>query len=191
MRLEAVSAREGWQMTRKATGEGESRMTRRAFVGKTAKVLALVVAALVGLWLTPLVIGALVEMLAQPQSSLELLLFLLMAVVAAVVSVAPPMVMGMVGAAVWRRRPGLAGAIAGGVGCVASAVACGLTDRATVVRVGPLRVSLLPHDRPSWVALLITLAIGVAWWAFFGNVGGRFLAGYRAGRRGNHTNGRK
>lgn len=154
-------------------------MTRREFLRKAAKVGAVAAAAGLAVWLVQLarsVVPALREGDARGVGWGVLLFILFIGL-----SVVPPMLVGMAGGAIGKRRPGRAGAIAGVV-CLA------LLGMLLVVSPG-LRQSLsnlgtdVGRTKPTGLGVF-NACISLAWWAFWGSIGGDFVGKYRAGRAG-------
>jgi len=151
-------------------------MTRRAFLARLAKRIGLTLAAVFLAWVGLVVIRGIVDFAMQPHPLSDLMgfaIFVLVAIAGLIVSVGLPIAAGIIGAAICARRPRVAGAIAG---VVAMGVVCAL-----IVSLMPvLRATGIVHIKPfTWVGLFAP----IAWWGFWGNVGGACMAGWREGRR--------
>ena len=151
-------------------------MTRRAFLARLAKRIGLTLAAVFLAWVGLVVIREIVGFAKQPHPLSDLMgfgIFVLVAIAALIVSVGPPIAAGIIGVVIYARRPRLTGAVAG-------VLAMGAVS-ALMVPVAPmLRASGIGHvERLTWSWLLTC----IAWWGFWGNIGGYCVAKWREGRR--------
>ncbi len=141
-------------------------MTRRAFLRRTAKLL-----------LVPLgVVIALIVAFSVGSGSREISLpwvgiLIVIAAAGLLAAVVPPMAAGAVAALLFGRRRRLAATVAGGAAGAATALVSVFNQ--------PFRAVLASHPMHFCSGLLC-----VAFWAYFGNLGGEFVAQYELGTSG-------
>jgi hypothetical protein len=169
-------------MTNGDVASPQPSMTRRAFLGRLAKRIVLVLAVIALAWAGEMLIAGLLWLIVHPrEGALGAGLIVLIAIAATVSAVLPPVAAGIIGAVIYPRRLRAAGVVAGIAAFGAGAAAEGLTRGTISAPVGPLHLSVMapPHTQLGWTGFALAVGLGALWWGFWGNIGGYCVAASR------------
>jgi len=167
-------------------------MTRRAFLVKATTWIGIAIAGVAIVVVKSAAIRAIIEVVdlvyevrSRPLADLALgALVPLLIIVGLMLWVMPPILAGALGALTTSRRPRLAGAIAAWLVCGVDLGYRFLTQGWHGLMVSAPFVSVQPK---AWQALVVGVALALAWWGYWGSLGGAFMANWRAGRRAPNT----